>query len=196
MIPQMPSDSVPSLSLATATAADIPAILAICDQARAHQRKLGFAQWEDGYPSRDVIAADIAASRAYLIVEEPDGLPPCDASAGHRADESTGSPVGYVVIDPAGDPGYDSLPDTWHTATPYAAVHRLALGDAVRGRHLAAHVMRLIEHRAATLGSRAIRLDTGPDNLPMQRLLATLAYTPLGLRQFPWGPRLAYEKFL
>lgn len=39
-----------------------------------------------------------------------------------------------------------------------------------------------------------MRIDTGQDNIVMQRILSRADYICRGLHHFTWGPRLAYEK--
>lgn len=163
------------IELRPATDADIDTALSICSDARAFQRSSGFVQWADGYPSRDVIARDVALARGYMIVVD-------------------GRTLGYCVIDPAGDPEYDRYPELWAITGPYAAVHRLAFRAEARGRGLAERVFAIIEDMLRRRGIWAIKVDTGLLNRRMHRLMDALAFTPRGPHTFSWGPRLTFEK--
>ncbi|MDE6669054.1 MAG: GNAT family N-acetyltransferase [Muribaculaceae bacterium] len=165
------------LELHLATPDDIPFIMDICDDARRFQRVQGFNQWPDGYPSETVIAADITASRGFMILLD-------------------GMKVGYCVIDFAGENEYDRLSDIWNSAAPYAAVHRLALSAATRGKRLGLPLFKVIEQFVISNGVYLIKADTGLENIRMQRLFASAGYSNRGIQQFEWGLRIAYDKVL
>ncbi len=162
------------LELRVATPGDMPIIMEICNDARYFQRAQGFMQWPDGYPSETVITADISASRGFMILLD-------------------GRVVGYCVIDFAGETAYDILSDVWTVSGPYAAVHRLALSADTRGKKLGLPILRVIEQFVLDNGVRVIRVDTGLENVRMQRLLASAGYSNCGIHEFEWGVRIAYE---
>ena len=156
---------------------DIDDIMSILDEARAFQRQSGFRQWEDGYPGRSDVERDIDCGTAYVFIDT-------DMTA-----------VGYVALS-SSDEAYDRIGDIWEHSGSYGVVHRLALGDCLRGQHTTSTLFSLIEQTFRSLGITSIRLDTGTDNKIMQHLMAKYGYTSRGIHQFPWGPRLAYEKRL
>lgn len=164
------------MELRKATPDDITKILEITGSARDYQRSLGFVQWEDGYPGRDVISNDIARGDGYVAIE--DGLP-----------------AAYAVL-AIGDKDYDLLTDAWHFDGPYGVIHRLAIAPEMRGRHLSENIFREIEKEYLAKGIGIIRIDTGRGNLIMRHLMEKLNYQPRGEKHFSWGPRLAYEKKL
>lgn len=171
----MENDS--SIRLRKAVADDIPTIVEMCADGRRYQRELGFFQWRDGYPSRSVIEHDVAAGKGYIVLLD-------------------GSVAGYCVIDTEGDAEYDKAASLWISSVPYAAVHRLVLASHARRRHLGRPVFAAIFDRISALGISCVKVDTGLDNVPMQKLLESLAFTRRGTRIFSWGPRIAYEKTL
>lgn len=162
--------------LRKATVEDIEVLLPIFAQARRAQRLAGFVQWADGYPSAGDFETDISRSAGYVL-------------------DDCGTAAGYVAI-AIGDREYDRHPELWDAAAPYAVFHRIALADAYRGKGNAAELFSLAEDIARRLGAHYIRIDTGLENRPMQRVLANRSYTALGPCTFIWGPRLAYEKRL
>lgn len=165
------------LSLRRADIKDIETIKTFLTQGRLFQRSLGFTQWKDDFPSNRVIEADIELGRGFLI-------------------EKDGAPQGYAVIDLAGDDEYERLEHIWRYPGRYAAVHRLALSDRVRGQGLGKPMLAIIEEYAKRLNCVSMRFDTGTANIPMQRLLENTGYTCLGVYDFVWGERLAYDKKL
>lgn len=165
------------MKLRQATLADVDTATAICAEARAFQHACGNVQWADGYPSAEVIGRDIEAGKGYMA-------------------EIDGNAVGYCVIDTDGDAEYDRAPHLWVTTGPYVAVHRLALADSGRGKGLSKRIFAEVERIIAPLGFNVIKVDTGLNNAPMHRLMDALGFTCRGTYDFPWGPRLAYEKTL
>jgi len=162
--------------LRKAAHSDLKAIMHILDEARLAQRAMGFVQWTDGYPSAEVVAADIDHDAGYILV---DG----DNIAGYAA-----------IAD--GDDEYDRLTDIWRTKDKYSVIHRIGIGDKYRGQHVSAILFDLMEAEILSRGARLIRIDTGTANKTMQHILAKRGYENLGVHDFVWGQRLAYEKRL
>ena len=57
------------MKLRKAGAADVEAMAALFDQARAALKAAGVDQWQDGYPNREDAARDVAAGTAYVLEE-------------------------------------------------------------------------------------------------------------------------------
>lgn len=176
-----------------ATTADIEQILAITDSARRFQRQCGFRQWEDGYPAYENIAADIAAQGAYIFENEGTSAKAADITIEGSNIVERENIVAYAYLT-GGDAEYDRLSRIWHYPGPYGVIHRLAIAPGFRGQGLAAQILAMSEAHLAAQGIRAMRIDTGQDNIVMQRILSRADYTCRGLHHFSWGPRLAYEK--
>lgn len=176
-----------------ATTADIEQILAITDSARRFQRQCGFRQWEDGYPAYDDIAADIADQGAYIFENEGTSAKAADITIEGSNIVERENIVAYAYLT-EGDAEYDRLSRIWHYPGPYGVIHRLAIAPGFRGQGLAAQILAMSEAHLAAQGIRAMRIDTGQDNIVMQRILSRADYTCRGLHHFTWGPRLAYEK--
>lgn len=176
-----------------ATTADIEQILAITDSARRFQRQCGFRQWEDGYPAYDDIAADIADQGAYVFENEGTSAKAADITIEGSNIVERENIVAYAYLT-GYDAEYDRLSGIWHYPGPYGVIHRLAIAPGFRGQGLAAQILAMSEAHLAAQGIRAMRIDTGQDNIVMQRILSRADYTCRGLHHFTWGPRLAYEK--
>lgn len=176
-----------------ATTADIEQILAITDSARRFQRQCGFRQWEDGYPAYENIAADIAAQGAYIFENEGTSAKAADITIEGSNIVERENIVAYAYLT-EGDAEYNRLSRIWHYPGPYGVIHRLAIAPGFRGQGLAAQILAMSEAHLTAQGIRAMRIDTGQDNIVMQRILSRADYTCRGLHHFTWGPRLAYEK--
>lgn len=162
------------MKIQKAISGNIEAVLAIMDMARAYQRSLGFKQWEDGYPNREIIEADIDSGDAYIFTIE-------------------GKIVGYALLQ-IGDSAYDELTDVWAFEGEYGVVHRLAFDDSIRGQGYSTKAFQLIEANFRSRTIDFIRIDTGEKNIVMQHILERCGYKSRGTRNFPWGSRVAFEK--
>lgn len=159
-----------------ATPEDIEGILDIIYSAQAHFKVQGIDQWQNGYPNRAVIAADIEQGNSYVLTEVDDIL----------------ATVAVIVgIEKTYETIYDGA---WLTEGSYATIHRLAVSQAHKGRGIAFEVMRRIERLLTT---NSIRIDTQEVNFPMQGLIQKSGYTYCGIIYLADGnKRLAYEKTL
>lgn len=162
--------------LRTAKVEDIADVMQIFSQARRAQRNAGFRQWEDGYPSLDVLKSDIHNSVGYVLDD------------GRRI-------AGYIAI-AAYDEEYNCHPELWDVAESYAVFHRIAISDDYRGKGISSVLFDLAEFKARQTGAQFVRIDTGFENKPMQHILTKRGYTSLGPCNFAWGARLAYEKLI
>lgn len=162
------------LSFRKATVSDIPGIKKILDEAREAQRQQGFTQWEEGYPSTGVIAADIESGRGYLLEE------------GNEA--AAYSAIGFS------DREYERLENIWHHHGPYGVIHRTGIADRYRGRHVSAILFDFCEKVIRNNGAEAVRIDTGTNNRVMLHILSKRGYINHGVQYFIWGERIALEK--
>lgn len=162
-----------------ATIDDLNKILSIVRSAQLSLRELGIDQWQDGYPSADVIMGDITAGIGWVAVDEAN------------------TAIGYAAIPLTGEVAYTQIPDdAWHTSNRYVVVHRLCVDGSTRRKGIA---MELMAH-AATLGREAsldgFRIDTHRGNIRMLSLITKLGFDYCGIVRYDGGERLAYDKSL
>ena len=165
------------LTLETAFHKDLDVSMKILKEARAFQRSEGFVQWDDTYPSVEMIKNDIAEKKAFLLKKD-------------------NAVAGYVKIDRDGDPEYDTLDGNWHTDGEYAVIHRLAFGDGFRCKGLSSEAFRLIEKHCTDNKIKSIRIDTDFPNLRMQHVLEKNGYRRCGIVTLSVGKRIAFDKDL
>ena len=116
----------------------------------------GVDQWQDGYPSPETIRRDLLRGDGRIV----------------RID---GAAAAYAAFVFDGEPAYDRIEEgSWAAEGPYVAVHRLVVGELVRG-------------------IRSFRIDTHPDNGPMRALLVREGFACRGKVRYE-AVRLAYEK--
>ncbi len=156
---------------------DIPAIMQIIAQCQALLALRGVDQWQDGYPSQEIIEGDIEAQRGYIL--EVDS---CIAA--------------YSALAFGVEQAYNDLrKGEWITsADEYLTIHRIAIGDTFRGCNLATTIFNIAFDMARSRGYSSVRIDTHKDNMVMQKRLKSLGFTYCGQVIYGVNERIAFEK--
>ena len=150
--------------------ADIPAVMAIFDAARAFMRAHGnMTQWPEGSPSEAQVREDIECGCGYVCVEN-------------------GCVVATFAFIEGPDPTYAVIEDgAWHFDDPYSVIHRVASNGVVHG--VAGACFGYCKQRAEYL-----RIDTHEDNIPMQGAITKNGFTRCGIIHIADGsPRVAFD---
>lgn len=147
-----------------ATKTDVPAIMAIIDDAKALLKADGSPQWQDGYPDEAAIREDIMAQRSWILM----------------VDDQVAGTAAQVVGD---DPNYHEISgDGWANNTdPYATIHRIALSKGFAGQHLSHTFFSNLISQAYQEGVRNFRIDTHRMNQRMQAIATSLGYQFRGI---------------
>ena len=160
-----------NLSIRPATQADLDTIEAIYASARALMRQTGnLHQWVNGYPSRDTIVSDLAASHLFVCEENSEIL-------------------GVFCFFIGNDPTYEKIYEgSWLQTGESGVIHRIAIATPGKG------VSKFcFDYAFSQCGN--IRIDTHNVNIPMQRTLVKSGFTPCGRIWYVDGtPRIAYHK--
>lgn len=168
------------------TPSDLPAVMAIIEEARRTIAALGIDQWQNGSPNRAMIEEDIARGQG-------------------RAVTLGGKTVGTFALIFDGEPTYTvmeggswSLPDRTETGEwSYLAIHRVAISVESRGSGVSTAIIRYAEDTARALGRAALRIDTHEGNVVMRRMLEKHGFALRGVIHLENGdPRVAYERLL
>ena len=145
--------------------ADLPAVLTIVKEATRHMNEKGIFQWDDLYPSRDVLADDIQKQQMHLI-------------------EFERQIAGVVVINEEQSPEYGDI--GWEYFGRVMVVHRLTIGPTFQRRGLATHLMDFAEANASGRYD-CIRLDAFAKNPSAIALYEKRGYRKAGLVHFRKG---------
>lgn len=149
---------------------DVTDILRIYEAARAFMRRSGnLTQWTGGYPSKEIVRADILRGVSYVL----------ENGAGHLH--------AVFALIPGDDPTYAHIEGAWRDETPYATIHRAGSDGTERGtfRAILAFARAQYEH---------LRADTHADNIPMQNCLQKSGFVYCGIIHLANGdPRRAYD---
>ena len=161
---------------------DVNALLELFDEARGTIAQLGIDQWQNGYPSLDVVVEDIELARSYVVIID-------------------GELCGTFVLVEDGEPTYDKIYDgSWKSGNDnenYLAIHRVAVSVRMRGKGISTAIINYAEARARDLGRESMRIDTHEGNAVMRRMLEKHGFEYCGVIYLEGGdPRVAYEKGL
>jgi len=164
------------MNIRPAQNSDIKRIMEIYAFARDFMAKNGNPnQWgPTNWPPLQVITKDIENQKLFVCMEQ------------NRI-------VGVFFYDFGQniEPCYNKIEDgEWTSPSSYGVVHRLAGDGSVKG--IGAFCINWAFEKAGCL-----RMDTHPDNLPMQGLLPKLGFKKCGIIHVDEDnyPRYAYEKF-
>ncbi len=138
---------------------DIPALMQLFECAKGIMRASGnMKQWGSGYPSQEVVRADIERGVCYV------------------ASESAGGDIEAAMsFIPGPDPTYSTIEGgTWLNDNPYYVIHRIAVAKPGKG-----YARRLLDwafERCTT-----VRIDTHRDNVIMHHILQKYGFQRCGV---------------
>ena len=164
------------------TILDTGEVMPIFEEARRTIAALGIDQWQNGYPSEEVILADIAKDQSYLC-------------------EIDGRACGTFAMLTDGEPTYDKIYDghwlTGDDSRDYIAIHRVAISVSSRGSGLSGKIIGYAADFAKKKGRKSLRIDTHRGNAVMRRMLEKNGFQYCGIIYLENGDeRVAYEKVL
>ena len=159
--------------------ADLDRVMELVADAQDWFRTQGIDQWQDGYPTRELILSDILGGENYIV-------------------EHNGAVVATFVASFAGEPTYAEIKGKgWLNENCYAVVHRIAVADECRRKGIAKEILHYAEELSVEQGVDDIRIDTHRENVAMRSLLKKLGYIHCGRITLTSGAyREAYHKKL
>ena len=158
---------------------DVNQIMKIIVQAKEYLKSQGIDQWQDGYPSKEVIENDIKNNVSYVVEDE-------------------GRVIATAMISFDGEKDYDQIYEgKWISNSDFVVVHRVAVDDDFKGRGIAGKIIDEAEKMSITRGVKSIEMDTHRDNLSMQKLLKKNGFEYCGIIFLEDGiERFAFERLI
>lgn len=138
-----------------------------------HMLSQGLHQWDDTYPSRELLHQDIVNNQAY-------GLYSLDQL------------VGYMVLNEFQDMEYQAL--NWQYPEPSLVIHRLFILPSAQGKGYSSRFLQFAESYAKTFGYTSIRLDAYSLNETANALYKNKNYQLVGQVDFRKGVFNCFEK--
>lgn len=131
-------------------------------------------QWDNGYPTIEVVRNDICHGNCYVL---------CDGS----------DILGTMALIAGPDHTYSYIEGEWPNDEPYYVIHRIA--TSAPGRGVAKTLLDWAFKHIDKQGYNIIRIDTHKDNCIMHHILAKYGFTHCGVIYLDDGaPREAYLK--
>lgn len=166
---------IKEIGLRSVNVDEIDTAMQFIDEAKKRLKSLGIDQWQKGYPDKACIIRDVMSKKGYFLTERNDI-------------------AGYLCIDFDGEPAYNELQGHWRLNEPYVVVHRMAIGNAFRGKGMANFAFRLVEKLALRNGVSCFRVDTDVENQTMQHILKKNGFYYCGIICFDNSDKIAFEK--
>ena len=151
---------------------EIHILMDIFALAKAFMKKSGnLNQWNDGYPSRELIMQNIQKEFSYVCMDDDHEI------------------VATFYFEIGIDPNYAKIYDgEWLNDEPYGVIHRMASTGKVKG--ISDYCLQWCFDQC-----KNIRIDTHRDNLTMQNAVRRNGYTYCGIIHLQNGAeRLAFQK--
>lgn len=164
------------LTLRKADHNDLDAVADLFTKAIQTMNDKGIHQWDDIYPSKDILEQDIADGTMYLALIE-DRI------------------VSVFVLNRKYDSEYDDGAWEYKDASFYV-VHRLCVNPELQGKGIGKRTMLLIEDILREKGIETIRLDAFSQNPVAVRMYESLGYKKTGEAHWRKGLFYLYEKKL
>ena len=139
-------------------------VWALIERCRAALVTQGILQWDDAYPTRVLVEADVRRGGLYVL-------------------EDAAQCVGCVTLDDAQEEAYRSV--GWAGPEPALVVHRLCVDPAAQGQGRAHQLMDFVERRAVQGGYASVRLDAYSGNPRALGLYRRRGYREAGEVFFP-----------
>lgn len=161
------------MNIRQATYSDLKSVMKLFEGAKAIMRTSGnLHQWNDGYPSEEVVLDDIKNGYCHVACDNDDI-------------------IGVMALIPGPDPTYSYIEGSWMDENPYYVIHRIAA--PVPGRNIAVTMLDWAFLHIASSGCHTIRIDTHRDNCIMKHILTKYGFSECGVIYLKNGdPRDAY----
>jgi ribosomal protein S18 acetylase RimI-like enzyme len=155
---------------------DIPGAYSIVQRVIQYLNDQNINQWDQVYPTLDIIKSDILSENAYGYFRD-----------GHLS--------GFVVLNNEFPVEYNSL--AWlETPDNSLGVHRLSIAPDLQGIGIGKMLMIYAQKFARENGYKSIRLDAFTENPAALRLYESLGYTKVGTVALRKGEFNCYEKLM
>jgi GNAT superfamily N-acetyltransferase len=151
------------LEIVLASQNDVDAVMEIIRLCVLQMRAAGSDQWDDIYPSREILDADAHAGNLYVLK---------DADV-----------TGAIVLNEAQAPEYAELAWGLQDARPLV-VHRLCVDPGRQSAGAGRQLMDFAENLAVTTGYLSIRLDTYTGNQTAMAFYQRRGYQLVGYVRF------------
>lgn len=165
-----------SIEMRKANIEDLKFIIQLYKKAIVQMEHCGISQWDDLYPSEEILHQDILKHQMYI-------------------GEIDSKIVSVFVLNQEYDEAYNT--GNWiYNETSFFIVHRLCVDPVVQGKGVGSMTMLLIEDFLRSKGIESIRLDAFSLNPSALKMYEKFGYMRVGLVNWRKGLFYLYEKKL
>ena len=169
------------MKIQLSTFEEIPAIIAIINDAKEYLASQKIDQWQNGYPNTEQVANDIKNNESYVVIN----------------DENEVIATAMFTTNP--EPTYKIIDGNWNIDEneKYGVVHRMAIKKEFRKFGLATFMFHEFQMQLLEKKIKSLKIDTHEKNLGMQALIKKLGYTYCGIIYTNYhAKRVAFEKVI
>ncbi|UQS87310.1 GNAT family N-acetyltransferase [Nicoliella spurrieriana] len=151
--------------LRVATEDDLDSIISIIKDAQGLLKADGSNQWQNGYPTRQIIMNDIQSGSNYVLIVD-------------------GKVAATAYLMGGEEPTFNTIEGSWNRPNEqYITIHRIALASQYHGLHLGSYLLSNLITVSVMKGYQNIRFDTWPVNKRMQGLGERFGFEYRGMIQ-------------
>ncbi len=169
------------MKIQLSTFEDIPAIIAIINDAKEYLASQKIDQWQNGYPNAEQVANDIKNNESYVVVNDENEI------------------IATAMFTTNPEPTYKIIDGNWNIDEneKYGVVHRMAIKKEFRKFGLATFMFHEFQMQLLEKKIKSLKIDTHEKNLGMQALIKKLGYTYCGIIYTNYhAKRVAFEKVI
>ena len=169
------------MKIQLSTFEEIPAIIAIINDAKEYLASQKIDQWQNGYPNAEQVANDIKNNESYVVVNDENEI------------------IATAMFTTNPEPTYKIIDGNWNIDEneKYGVVHRMAIKKEFRKFGLATFMFHEFQMQLLEKNIKSLKIDTHEENLGMQALIKKLGYTYCGIIYTNYhAKRLAFEKVI
>ncbi|WP_088322883.1 GNAT family N-acetyltransferase [Polaribacter tangerinus] len=163
------------------TVKDIPAILAIINDAIAYLASQNIDQWQNGYPNVSQIENDIKNNESFVVENTAKEI------------------VATAMFTNRKEPTYKIIDGKWlrNESEIYGVIHRMAVKKEFLKFGLATLIFHEFHLQLEEKNIKSLKIDTHEKNIGMQQVLKKLGYKYCGIIYTSYNAkRLAFEKLI
>jgi len=169
------------MKIQLSTFEDVPAIIAIINDAKEYLASQKIDQWQNGYPNAEQVANDIKNNESYVVVNDENEI------------------IATAMFTTNPEPTYKIIDGNWNIDEneKYGVVHRMAIKKEFRKFGLATFMFHEFHMQLLEKKIKSLKIDTHEKNLGMQALIKKLGYTYCGIIYTNYhAKRVAFEKVI
>ncbi|PUV26581.1 GNAT family N-acetyltransferase [Sphingobacterium sp. DR205] len=145
----------------------------VLEEVKTHMSSQGIDQWDQEYPNKDTLAADIERKEGFVYVDQ-------------------GQILAYMALNERHDEEYNDL--SWETPVPFLVIHRLYVKPSAQGKGISSQMIRYAEQYALENQYKSIRFDAFSLNNQANTVYLKKGYKFVGTVSFRKGIFNCYEK--